>query len=106
MQRQRSLLPTGAKRVKLSFGGSFVILGLAVGQQLNPKNGERGDKENMNVPALMQKELKNEPNCKKCCTKNTHLHDTLSDKTVIKPIAFEPGVSVDERPTELHLVYS
>jgi hypothetical protein len=56
-----------------------VILGLAVGQQLNPKNGQRGDKENMNVPALMQKELKNEPNYEKCCIKNPHLRDTLSD---------------------------
>jgi hypothetical protein len=83
-----------------------VILGLAVGQQLNPKNGERADKENMNVPALMQKELKNEPDYEKYCTKNPHPRDTLSDQPAIKPIAISSGVSVDERPTGLHLVYS
>ncbi len=90
MQRQRSLLPTGGKRVKLSFG-SFVILGLAVGQQLNPKNGERGDKENMDVPTLMQKKLKNEPNYEKCCTKNPHLRETFSANLRIKPIASKPS---------------
>lgn len=95
MQRQRSLLPTGVKRVKLSFGGSLVILGLAVGQQLNDKSGKRADKENMDVPTLMKKELKNEPNHEKCCTKNPHLRN-LSHQSAIKPIAFESGVSVDK----------
>ena len=77
MQRQPSLLPTGAKRVKLSFAGSLVILGLAVGQQFNHKKGERGDKEHMDVPTLMEKELKNEPNYEKCCSKNPHLRETF-----------------------------
>jgi hypothetical protein len=73
-----------------------VILGLAVGQQLDPKDGERADKENMDVPALMQKELKNEPNNEKCSTKNPHLRETLSNQPAIKLIAFEPDVLVDE----------
>jgi len=54
-----------------------VVLGLAVGQQLNPKNEERGDKENMDVPTLVEKELKNEPNHEKCRTKNPHVRETF-----------------------------
>jgi hypothetical protein len=77
MQRQRSLLPTGRKRVKLSFGGSFVITRFAVGQQLNPKDRDAGDQENMDETTLMEKKLENEPNHEKRTTDKPHLRETF-----------------------------
>jgi len=57
MQRQRSLLPTGRKRVKLPTGGVFVIPRFAVGQNLNTNDGEGEEQEHMNVTTFMQEKL-------------------------------------------------
>ena len=84
MQRRRSLLPTGGKRVKtctpagmaaqpscsawirrLPFGGPRVIPRLAISHELDAGNGDCAYQEDMNEASLMQEKLQNEPNKKK-----------------------------------------
>jgi hypothetical protein len=60
MQRQRPLLPTGRKWVKLAPGG--VITGFAVSHELNYGHGYGEKQKHMNVTALMQEEFEDEPN--------------------------------------------
>ena len=45
------------KRVKLAAVGSSVISRVAVGQQLNAKNGDGADQNDMNVAAFMEEKL-------------------------------------------------
>ena len=72
MQRQRSLLPTARKRVKLSSGVVSVVPRLAYGHKLNTKQGQGDDQENMNVATLMQEKFQNEPNEQDCRTDKPH----------------------------------
>ena len=84
MQRRRSLLPTGGKRVKtctparygspaellggirpLPLDGARVIPRLAISHELDAGNGDCAYQEDMHEAPLVQEKLQNEPNQKK-----------------------------------------
>lgn len=56
----------------LSSGGGLVILGLAMGYELDNCDGDCGQQEHMNEAALMQDELQNEPNKQNYSTNRPH----------------------------------
>jgi len=77
MQRQRSLLPTGRKRVKLPSGGVFVISRFAVGQKLNAGDRDGSEQENMNKATLVKNKLQNEPNYQQRPNNQPHLREAF-----------------------------
>jgi hypothetical protein len=53
MQQERSLLPTGRKRVKLTSGGDPVISGFAVRNVLNNEDRDRCEQQDMDKAAFV-----------------------------------------------------
>jgi hypothetical protein len=66
------IVADGWERVKLTTGGEPLIAGFAVGNKLYDKNRNRAKQQDMNEPALMQKELKDEPDYEEYCAKRPH----------------------------------
>jgi hypothetical protein len=67
-----------------------VITRLAVGDELNANNRERGEQDKMNKTAFVQNELENEPNNEKGHTNRPHT-ENLSTPDLANYLSRVPG---------------
>jgi hypothetical protein len=62
------IVADGRERVKLTSRGQPVISGFPVGNELDNKNGNRAEQQDVDKAALVQEELENEPDDEEYCT--------------------------------------
>jgi len=96
------IVADGRERVKLTSRGQPVISGFPVGNELDNKNGNRAEQQDVDKAALVQEELENEPDDEEYCTNHPHVEflfngsSKLSERAVCGPIC-QPLVPTSRR---------